>query len=500
MGGRPSLLLVLLLSGCALVGEPLRSNLASESENVRGCAAWFSALDGAVDRAGVRDAGAHRIPGFPYLRLDRFVASFRNAAATDDAARAAWIARLRALDETARDYELLNLPADAVAALGASDRHDAWARTTRCADALVRADLASPAVRELLIERATVPDDYETSKRVLGLYALARVPFYMGVQRWEQHAREAFREHRGATMPGLVRYAPVRTAVARDSKAIIVAARRDALGIPDFAADERAGLLETFAPVFEIETTGDHDRFGALAWTTGPAPDVKPAEPVAYGRLAFTRYGTRTLVQLVYTIWFSERPAQSAFDLLSGRLDGVVFRVTLDARGRPLVYDTIHPCGCFHMFFPTARVQAIPAPQPRIEWAFVPLGLQAVAPSDRITVRLAARTHYVVDVRADSGVGGGPPYRIVDDDVLRVLPAADGGTRSAFGPDGIVPGTERAERFFFWPMGIDNAGAMRQWGRHATAFVGRRHFDDADLIERRFEIVQDADGSEAEHR
>ena len=30
------------------------------------------------------------------------------------------------------------------------------------------------------------------------------------------------------------------------------------------------------------------------------------------------------------------------------------------------------------------------------------------------------------------------------------------------------------------------AGAMRQWGRQATAFVGRRHFDDADLFEKRF--------------
>jgi hypothetical protein len=29
---------------------------------------------------------------------------------------------------------------------------------------------------------------------------------------------------------------------------------------------------------------------------------------------------------------------------------------------------------------------------------------------------------------------------------------------------------------------------MRQWGTHATAFIGRRHFDDADLIERRFEL------------
>jgi hypothetical protein len=53
-------------------------------------------------------------------------------------------------------------------------------------------------------------------------------------------------------------------------------------------------------------------------------------------------------------------------------------------------------------------------------------------------------------------------------------------------PDGLNPGTERLERLLFWPMGILSAGAMRQWGRHATAFVGRRHFDDADLFEKRF--------------
>jgi hypothetical protein len=51
-----------------------------------------------------------------------------------------------------------------------------------------------------------------------------------------------------------------------------------------------------------------------------------------------------------------------------------------------------------------------------------------------------------------------------------------------------IAGTDRAESWLFWPMGIRRAGTMRQWGRHATAFVGRRHFDDADLIERRFEL------------
>jgi hypothetical protein len=31
---------------------------------------------------------------------------------------------------------------------------------------------------------------------------------------------------------------------------------------------------------------------------------------------------------------------------------------------------------------------------------------------------------------------------------------------------------------------------MRERGRHATAFIGRRHFDDADLLDRLFEPVQ----------
>lgn len=30
------------------------------------------------------------------------------------------------------------------------------------------------------------------------------------------------------------------------------------------------------------------------------------------------------------------------------------------------------------------------------------------------------------------------------------------------------------------------AGAMRQWGMQATAFVGRRHFDAPDLFDTRF--------------
>jgi hypothetical protein len=81
-------------------------------------------------------------------------------------------------------------------------------------------------------------------------------------------------------------------------------------------------------------------------------------------------------------------------------------------------------------------------------------------------------------------------YDVDSEHVLRSLPVIganpDPPRRSLYRPDGLVPGTQRGERWLFWPMGIASAGAMRQWGHHATAFVGQRHFDDPDLLERRF--------------
>jgi hypothetical protein len=86
----------------------------------------------------------------------------------------------------------------------------------------------------------------------------------------------------------------------------------------------------------------------------------------------------------------------------------------------------------------------------------------------------------------------GVPYELRDENDLRVLPwpneSAPRGTRSAYGPDALIAGTERSERFFAWPTGIESVGQMRQWGHHATALVGRRYFDDPDLFDRYFEF------------
>lgn len=104
-------------------------------------------------------------------------------------------------------------------------------------------------------------------------------------------------------------------------------------------------------------------------------------------------------------------------------------------------------------------------------------------------LEVASRAHYLTGLRLDTG-GRGTLYRFAEDDELRALPSIGDATRSAFGPDGIVPGTERGERLLFWPTGVDDTGAMRQWGKHATAFLGRRHFDDPDLIQLRFSLAE----------
>jgi hypothetical protein len=288
-----------------------------------------------------------------------------------------------------------------------------------------------------------------------------------------------------------VRYAPPggspvpRAAVA----ALVAQASANPLGIPEPGEAQLDALFDQHAPVFEIEVSGDHDRFGALRWDAGGrVPTVNASDLAVYRQLAWTRYRGRVLPQLVYAIWFPERPPESANDILAGKLDGLVWRVTLAPDGEPVLFDAMHPCGCYHMFYPTPRATANPAPDGAIEFMFSPQSLGRVAEGDRVVLRVAARTHYLERVTVSRDAGSVVRYAMRPADELRSLARPEGGRASVFAPDGLVAGTERPERFLFWPMGIPSAGAMRQWGRHATAFVGRRHFDDADLVEKRFTL------------
>lgn len=485
------LLVVAAGAGCATLDPVPRAREAAET-HVRDCLEWYAALDAAVESAGVRDGRDARIPGFPYLRTDRFTASLSAEARGDRAKLHALSDLLLGLDLEARSHEIANLPREGMNDLwkdrGEPGVSSAIRETRECGRQLRDFDLEQPGVGEALLSRLAVPDDYVTAYRVAGLYALSRIPFSAGVARHLEETRTAFARDLATAAQGTVlRYSP--KARARLSEArlrdIFERASDNPLRVPDPTDEDLDALFAHFAPTFEVDTVADFDRPGALRWRWGAVPEVEASDAAVYRQVAYTRYRGANLMQLVYTIWFPERPAQSSGDLLAGTLDGVVFRVTLSPRGTPVVYDTIHPCGCYHMFFTTPRAVPVPAPAGELEWAFVPQVLPAITHEDKLVVRVASRTHFVERVYPDR-LDSVARYDLRPYDDLRSLPLMPGGRRGIFGTDGIVPGTERGERYLFWPMGIASAGSMRQWGRQPTAFVGRRHFDDADLLEKRF--------------
>ena len=450
-------------AGCATPahrGQPFAARAADRDAEVGRCARLLGAFEEAVAVAAARDGGPVPVTGHPHLRADRFVAVL----AKTDAELA--IATARALDAEGRAAELARLPAPAQAGLAARAgvaRGDLAHTLEACAARL-------EAVDEARGERPgafTVPDDYDAWKRVAGLYWLSRIPFAAGVRR---HQAEML-----ATFDLPLERLPVHGALRR-----FVVAEQPAPG------DADAGLLLRHAPVLEVDVASDDDRVGTVSLDARGLPVVDVARPVAYARVAFARVGGAWLRQLVYTFWFASRPRSGRLDLLGGRLDGLVWRVTLDEAGEPWVYDTIHPCGCYHQFFPTPGARLRPQPDGLDETAFVPQRLPRVGPGQRLVLRVASATHFLQRVTVSEAPPDGLRYRLADERDLRTLRLPDGTVRSLYRADGIVSGTERGERWLFWPMGVREPGAMRQWGRHATAFVGRRHFDDPHLIDRAF--------------
>ena len=477
--------LAFLAAGCATLDAPFSTHLVSETPQVRGCAEWYRLLDERVGAAGVGDAQDARVPGFPYLRVNRLLAALRPAALSNELALEALADRMLALDVEARRYEMMNLPAGQLPEL-----REALQRTRECGRLLREADLGQPESRAAMLRGAEVPDDYRPAMRILGLYWLTRIAFAEGVRRQEEELLAAFqREPAVPEGARVLRFSPEPGMPLPRARVALLLERalENPLGIPEPSESDLKELLPAYAPSFEIEVKGDYDRFGALRWLRGAdSPSVDGAQLAVYGHPAWTLYEGRVLLQLVYTLWFPERPPQSGRDLLAGRLDGITWRVTLAPDGEPLVYDAIHPCGCYHQFFPTGRAQQRPAPGGLEEWMFAPQSLPRIAEGERPVVRVATGTHYIERVAVTRGTDSLMRYELRPYGELRSLLRTPGPRAGAFGPDGLVPGTERAERFFFWPMGIASAGAMRQWGRQATAFVGRRHFDDADLLEKRF--------------
>jgi len=478
------LLLALLLAGCATTRPPAPP--AVEPASAPACLEWFAAADAAVAAAGRRDVQAARLPGRPHLRVDRLLAALAAETPTGDA-YAAWLDRAAVLARDGWLVELANLPPAArreLAAGGAGG--DPAPLAAACIDRLRAADAADPARAAALLAGARVADGYADWQRAVGLYPLTRWWVLARYRAWQAGIDALYARPLDAlTVAGtLRRYATPAPA----ASPAVGPWQRDALGYPRLDARQRAALFATHAPLWEVDDVSRDDRPGRPYWPSGSwRARVDVDRPTLYQHLSFTRVGGRILPQLNYLVWFPARTPQREGDIYAGPHDGVLLRVTLDDDGTVLLYDAIHSCGCYHMFFPGLRLVPRSLEEVGGEGYHVPQRAPRPGPGQRLALRLEAGTHMVLRLHPVPAATPATPLAVAPYAALRSLP--DGADRrSLFGPDGLVAGSDRSERFLLWPMGVPSAGAMRQWGRHATAFVGRRHFDDPGLVEAGFRL------------
>ena len=467
--------------------------LGVRGANELDCRRLYEQVDRTVQRALVRDAQEEAVRGSPYLRSNRFIAS--RLAQNLDAEQFEFLLRqMRTLDSTARRIELGNLPRNIRESLERENRHlfadqnDVTNSLDECGELLLATQQPS---LENLKKNVSTPVRYSLFKRVLGLYPLSAIPFARGIRKFQNEMTQIYAKSLNDVVDqgNVVIYTPP-TGDAIDVAATLRDASKNPLQMPLPSPELAAQLFATFAPNFAVDTRGTFDHPGTIEWAGGNRLNVDSSNIRIYTLMSHTTLAGKILLQLNYMIWFSERPKKDAFDMLGGALDGLIWRVTLAPDGTPLLHDSIHPCGCYHLFFPSEKLRTKP-PHPSLqEHAFIPQALPTVKDGERVTVWIKSATHYVIRVSAET-LRESNPYLFANYDDLRAMPTRDGGSRSLFRPDALVTGTERGERIFFWPMGIASAGAMRQWGHHATAFVGMRHFDDADLIEKAFDWDKD---------
>jgi hypothetical protein len=503
--GLLTFLAISLISGCASLA-PQVSHYPDDTSLLAKCDTAFSLITTSIKQAQVSDAEGHPVQGYPYLRSNRFLASLKkNIKSTNSVS--AWLDKMILLDQQAKTVEIKNLPevfrtslAKDIAKLSGHD----WTierLINECPQQFKTYDLTKPERLVQIKKAVDVPDDYSLLKRIIGFYPLTSIAVYHVYQQWKKKNLASFNDSKQIINwnGNPVVYKPIvsHSLTSPEIANMIKESRDTELNIPSFTQGQLNQLAEHFAPVFLVDELNDADKIGHPVWSTALLPEIDLSRPVSFVRLAYTWFNNTILPQLVYTIWFPERPKEPNWDILGGNLDGIIWRVTISNAGKALVADSIHPCGCYHLFFPAKGISKKNKSTQQTglnEGIETPQTLPVHSTNDRITLHISAKNHYLEKLSSESQLSpilDNHSYDLIIGDsipdlALRSMPLPNGNFKSLYQADGIVKSTERGERWLLWPMGIKSPGAMRQWGKHATVFVGRRHFDDPYLFDGSF--------------
>jgi hypothetical protein len=478
--------LVLIIQGCATL-IPYPDSSLTGKDGI--CQRWLESIEDTFEQYDLNDPETLRIIGFPHLRVNRFLASMGERTASNDAF-SEWLEEMRKLDSVSKKLEFANLPASARQQLISKIPvgNSFGQALEHCGKRLNERSLNKPTHKDNLLEQAHVPDAYQSWKRVAGLYLLTRYVADVGIERLHRELNTSFKIPL-AKLPRqgkLIRYSPPHSypLPLEHIAAMLKVAYDNPLGIPHLTSSQLQQLLAHFAPVWEIDARNDTDKIGTVTLDSDKQPRVDIKQPTVYVAHAYARWRGRVVLQLIYQIWLPARERIGILDLYGGPLDSVIWRVTLSPEGTPIAFDSIHGCGCYYLLFPSQGYRVM-APKDDAEPVLSPKAIATIPSGHHLLLRLQTRTHYLqqMSLLDDTIEAATRSYIFHELEQLRTLQMPNGTKRSLYGDDGIIEASERTERFLLWPYGVTSPGAMRQWGTHAIAFIGRRHFDDPFLLE-----------------
>jgi hypothetical protein len=248
-------------------------------------------------------------------------------------------------------------------------------------------------------------------------------------------------------------------------------------------------LLSRHAPLWLIEGQSAANLPGAPHWKEGLLK-VDTKKPTVYSFISEARRAGQSVTQLNYVVWFTERPKLKRLDWVAGQHDAVMFRINLNPAGEVVAYDSIHLCGCWYRLFVP---ESWPLKRSNSYWN-EPVSIQRISlpskTSPRMAVFLQADTHQIQFLQPVDELARVKPnlanimardYQLQPFSQLLGLPVPSG-VRPVFDKKGYITNSVRPERWLFWPMGVKNPGALRRVGDHAMSFIGRRYFDDPNLL------------------
>jgi hypothetical protein len=471
----------------------LAQRIPQTLERPKDCQEFFDRLDEKVEEAGVRDASTVPIPGFPYLRANRFLSALKEKL-EDEKKREAWVRWMQQLDLQSRKKEIRNLPDTTVLSLASKGtdepgREGLFDRVASCSSELLNHDQTRSDFYSTLEPLVKVPDEYSCLLRTVGLYPLIALPVAAVTEKSRNKIESWFKaDLKDLPVDGRLRaFVPEKRAFLsqKEIEVILEESEKNPLRIPLLDEVQEKKLVESFAPIFVQDVAALYDRIGRVVWK-GDDVDIDPERPSAYYYISHAFLKGKPILQINYVIWYSERAGKRPPSIEKGHLDGLTTRVSLDDRGTPFMVEVMLNCGCYHLFAPEKdRVERIVSRTLQFN-AFVPQWLPSFFPGKWIGLRVSSGWHQVQRVMAAEEIPDAIPYELVPYDVLEALPQEEGRTKSIFDAKGIVRGSERGERFILFSMGIPSIGSMRQRGHHAIELIGRVLFDDPNLFDQSF--------------